>query len=495
MMSQISARNMEPSQAYGQRCEPSCRPCYSCASKVSFCTSSSPDWYSADYTWVIQTPTLPRQEYDPVGCHPVPCGPLRRQARRTISTPNIKLESRATQCTSLVVENQRQSIISTKDRSRTSLAKNFTRPSTEHNNTSDFDDCPALDSSSEPEPLKSRWSQSSCQTFGSSHYHDDDSDTATEGSDEEEDDNTCYFDACQVASDIMLLSPTHVNITRTNQFDSAQQYARENFKSSSRLPQGIFPEVLDPARKILERISTNNAIFIPAGDPDTPPKGFFRRRRKLNPQVSSEAIATLKKRGTTVTAGLQVSFGIAIQEYQRERTGKADDLWASCANIDARRFFPEEFSAELKKVACYYTLLPLYVPISAKMFDKTAIELSDYYRKALNHPDAERALCVPAAMPLYMQMVAEGAAFLRTALLTSLGIVEAFMGRRFGSWEIEDFWLATTVMPPSVQIFIWTWRDGIVFGSSWNEAMFGADVIEGLLGRAEEILLKALQLT
>jgi hypothetical protein len=260
------------------------------------------------------------------------------------------------------------------------------------------------------------------------------------------------------------------------------------------LPQGDSPEVLDPARKILERISTDNAIFTPADNPDTPLLGFFRRQRKFNPQVSSKVIAALKKRGMTVTAALQVAFGIAVQEYQREKTGKAGDVWASCANIDARRFFPEKYSAELKRVACYYTLLPLYVPISAETFDKTTIELSDYYRKALNHPDAEGALCVPAAMPLYMQTVAEGAAFRRTPLLTSLGILEDFMAHRFGSWEIEDFWLANTVMPPSVQVLIWTWRCQIVFGGSWNEAMFRADVMEGLLERTEEVLLKALPL-
>lgn len=260
------------------------------------------------------------------------------------------------------------------------------------------------------------------------------------------------------------------------------------------LPHGTSPDVLGPAQNILERISTDNAIFTPADNPDTPLKGFFRRQRKLSPQVSSKVIAALKERGITVTAALQVAFGIAVQEYQREKTGKGGDVWASCANIDARRFFPGEYSAELKRVACHYALLPLYVPISAETFDKTATELSDYYRKALNHPDAEGALCVPAAMPIYMQTIAEGAAFLRTPLLTSLGIVEDFMGHRFGEWEIEDFWLANTVMPPTVQVFIWTWKGQIVFGGSWNEAMFGAYVIERLLERTEEILLKALQL-
>ena len=225
---------MESSQSYDQRCDPFCRPCYYCAPKVSLCTSPSSDWDSTDYIWVIQTPTPSYKRYDAVGCHPVPCGPSRLQPRRTFSTPNIKLKSRATQCTSLVIENQRQSTITAEDRIQTSLAKNCPRPNTEYNNDAEFDTCPALDSSGGPGPCTSRWSQSSCQTFGSNHNHDDDSDTATEGLDDEEDTDTCYFDACQVASDIVLLSPSHVDIARTDQFDSAQQYTRENFKSSTR---------------------------------------------------------------------------------------------------------------------------------------------------------------------------------------------------------------------------------------------------------------------
>ena len=233
-MSQIPARNMEPLRAYDQRCEPFCCSCYSCAPKVSLCTLPSSHWYSTDHIWVIQTPTPSRKPCDPVGCHPVPCGPLRLQPRRTISTPNVKIQCRATQCASLALENQEQSIINTRDRIQTSLIKGCTRPNTEYNNNAEFDPCPALDSSSRPGPSMSRWSQSTCQTFGSNHDHDNDSDTATEGSDEEENTNSCYFDACQVASHIMLLSRTQLDVEQTSQLDSADKYGRESFESSTR---------------------------------------------------------------------------------------------------------------------------------------------------------------------------------------------------------------------------------------------------------------------
>jgi hypothetical protein len=258
------------------------------------------------------------------------------------------------------------------------------------------------------------------------------------------------------------------------------------------VPQEISPDVLGYAQKILERISTDSAIFTPADDPNAPLKGFFRRQCKLSPEISNKVIAACKQRGITVTAAVQVAYGMAVQEYQLDKQGKAGDVWASFANIDARRFFAKEYSEELRRVACHCTVIPLYVPINPETFDQTTVELSEYYRKALDHPNAEGALCIPAAMPFYMQKVAEGAAFFRTPLLTSLGIVEDFMGRKFGTWEVEDFWLANTMMPPSAQIFLWTWRDQIVFGGSWNEAMYGADVTERLLERTEEILLKAL---
>ncbi|KAM0227819.1 hypothetical protein ACHAPO_011196 [Fusarium lateritium] len=258
------------------------------------------------------------------------------------------------------------------------------------------------------------------------------------------------------------------------------------------VPQEISPDVLEYAQKILQRISTDNAIFTPADDPNASLKGFFRRQYKLSPEVSSKVIATCKQRGMTVTAAVQVAFGMAVQEYQQEKQGKAGEVWASFANIDARRFFAKEYSEELRRVACHCTVIPLYIPIKPDTFDKTTVELSEYYRKALDHPNAEGALCIPAAMPFYMQKVAEGAAFFRTPLLTSLGIVEDFMSRQFGQWEIEDFWLANTMMPPSTQLFLWTWRGQIVFGGSWNEAMYGADVTERLLKRTREILLGAL---
>ncbi|KAF4948490.1 hypothetical protein FSARC_13727 [Fusarium sarcochroum] len=259
------------------------------------------------------------------------------------------------------------------------------------------------------------------------------------------------------------------------------------------VPEATSPKVEEYAHKILERCTTDNAIFTPADDLGAPMKGFSRRQRKLSSDISNKVIAACKQRGITVTAAIHVAFGIAIQGYQLKKQGNAGDVWASFANIDARRFFGNEYSHELRRVACHCTVIPLYIPIDPSTFDKTTVELSDYYRKALNHPLAEGALeCLPAAMPLYMQKVAEGAAFIRTPLLTTLGVIENFMDRKFGPWEVEDFWLANTMIPPSAQLFLWTWRGQIVFGGSWNEAMYGVDVMEKLLSRTEENLLKAL---
>ncbi|KAM0562027.1 hypothetical protein ACHAPJ_002469 [Fusarium lateritium] len=259
------------------------------------------------------------------------------------------------------------------------------------------------------------------------------------------------------------------------------------------VPEASSPKVEEYAHKILERCMTDNAIYMPANDPNASLKGFLRRQRKLSVKISSQIIAACKQRGITITAAMHVAFGIAIQEYQREKHNIAGDVWASFSNIDARRFFGKEYSHELRRVACHCTVIPLYVPIDPNTFDKTTAELSDYYRQALGHPLAEGALeCLPAAMPLYMQKVAEGAAFIRTPLLTTLGVVEDYMDSKFGPWEVEDFWLSNTMIPPSAQIFLWTWRGQVVFGGSWNEAMYGADVMEKLLARTEEILLEAL---
>lgn len=249
------------------------------------------------------------------------------------------------------------------------------------------------------------------------------------------------------------------------------------------------------ANRILERGMTDNPIYMPVDDPDAPPRGFLRQRINLNPEVSSKIFAACKQRGITVTAAVHVASALAIQEYQLIKQGKAGDTWAGFTNIDARRYFGGEYSHELQRVACHFTIMPLQIPISDNTFDKTTVELSNYYRKALHHPLAEGAIeCLPAAMPLYLQKTAEGASFTRTPWLTTLGIIENFMERKYGTWEIEDFWLANTMVPPSVQLLLWTWRDQIVFGGAWNEAFCDAAVMQKLLVRSKEILLRALDI-
>ncbi|KAJ3542399.1 hypothetical protein NM208_g4121 [Fusarium decemcellulare] len=255
------------------------------------------------------------------------------------------------------------------------------------------------------------------------------------------------------------------------------------------------PEAEELAHEMMDRAITENPIYIPIENPAAPPRGFQRRQIKLTPAASKRVISTCHQKGITVTSAIYVAFCLAVQEYQFEREGKAGDTLVAFTNLDARRYFGEAYAHELRRVACHFSIMPLNLPIDPSTFDKTVGQLSDYYRKALDHPIAEGVLeCLPAALPVYLKATAEGAAFTKTPWLTALGIVEDFMGRSFGPWEVKDFWLANTMMSPLVQLLLWTWRGQVVIGGAFNEAFYDGDVVEALLRRSEQILLYSLGL-
>ncbi|KAF4977278.1 hypothetical protein FZEAL_6166 [Fusarium zealandicum] len=259
------------------------------------------------------------------------------------------------------------------------------------------------------------------------------------------------------------------------------------------VPESSSSRAEECARKIIAGGITDNPVSIPARDPTAPPKGFLRRQIKLGPEISSKIFDVCKQRGITVTAAVHVAFGLAIQEHQLQKEGKAGDVWAGFTNLDARKFFGDEYSDQLRRVACHFIISPFHVHIDPKAYDKSTADLSDYYRTTLDHPFAEGLReALPAALPVYLKAMAEGASFTKTPWITALGVIENFMGRSFGPWEVDDFWLANCIANPILQLLLWTWRGQVVLGVAYNETFFDGDVLEGILKRSGGVLLQSL---
>ncbi|KAM0271943.1 hypothetical protein ACHAQH_008882 [Verticillium albo-atrum] len=263
---------------------------------------------------------------------------------------------------------------------------------------------------------------------------------------------------------------------------------------------GIPEKASDEAKvalpEVLARASAVNPLKTPVADLMRQPAGFGRRELRLGKTESSAVFAACKSRNVTVTAALQIAAGIAVQEVQRETEGTAGDTWAGLANFDCRRYFPEEYAAAKGMSACYFVVMPYSVPLSEDTFDASARELSDLYRRGLEHQNAENVLeALPASTDVFVEAALAGVSSGNSPWYTALGVVDDYVKARHGHWEVEDFKIANTLQGPMVQFLMWTFRGELVLHGAYNEAYYEPEFVDDLLARSFAALRRVLDVS
>lgn len=61
-------------------------------------------------------------------------------------------------------------------------------------------------------------------------------------------------------------------------------------------------------------------------------------------------------------------------------------------------------------------------------------------------------------------------------------------------WEIEDVWVADTMMTPEIEAFSWTWGGRMVLSECWNAAYYGEEDVTALLMKTVEFLGTGLEI-
>ncbi|KAI1344179.1 hypothetical protein F5Y15DRAFT_104603 [Xylariaceae sp. FL0016] len=245
------------------------------------------------------------------------------------------------------------------------------------------------------------------------------------------------------------------------------------------------------AMEMLAPLATDKPVCMPVDVKKAPMRNFSQEYR-FDVRTTAAILRECKNREYTITAVWHVSMALAIRDIQ---TADPDitcpgTTFANFANFNMRRHFPPGLHEAT--VGNYHWALPCALDLGEKSFDKLAREMTAFYRKGLTS-DVWCALkpMIEEVTPAFTSESMTDS----TPAVSSLGNLEQFISRKYGSdWEIMDAWVGDTVTGPWIEGFMWTWRDRMVFSSTYNSGFYKAWDVQNFHETVAQTMKKGLRL-
>ncbi|KAK6085536.1 hypothetical protein SCUP234_01756 [Seiridium cupressi] len=248
--------------------------------------------------------------------------------------------------------------------------------------------------------------------------------------------------------------------------------------------------------KWAEKAYAKDAAGVPVRDATSAPANHcFRREIKLSSGTTRAIIETCKKNGYTVTCAWQAAVILAMQQH-KSINGLDPKSATAAIPMNLRNYFPETFDARRDFAAPYYITMLFQVDYDGdgSSFENLAKFKSSYFRTTLA-PDSGDFEMLPA----YIDMSVGGAKAdapppSSAPVLSSMGLVDRYLGTKHGRWTVDDFWIADTTTLPMCVVFLWTFNGQMVLSLSPNAAYMTREMADGFLKQVQHILLDNLGL-
>jgi hypothetical protein len=221
---------------------------------------------------------------------------------------------------------------------------------------------------------------------------------------------------------------------------------------------------------------------------------IHRRALKLDKATTAAAVKRCKQLGVSVTSAWHAAVTLATQRIQGH-AGAAGETLATFTNFDSRRWATlPGFESCKHPVSCYYIAALSSTTPAGRDLPAIATELNHFYKTAFT-PGGERLAAYPAFVGMVSQAFVNGPPPGSTPILSSLGILENFIGRSYGpqaQWELEDIWIGDFMLTANIETFLWTWKGRMVLSSCANTAFYTEHELDGYLGAVRDLLLTGL---
>ncbi|PYH28433.1 uncharacterized protein BO87DRAFT_411265 [Aspergillus neoniger CBS 115656] len=287
----------------------------------------------------------------------------------------------------------------------------------------------------------------------------------------------------------ILVSPPTENITFGDEHSRLAPTLREILGVAEQPT----PEELERVMALYKPYMDHAPGIGPVSNLGNRPAGQSQHARLDIPTRTTEAIIqACKAKGITVTSAVHAAYIVTIKKH-------ADPDHPSChyvntAQFNLRPYLPKhgaQYTASLG-----YTLFPVHLE-SPNSFDQTAEALNRFYRTTFAN-DPSKLPLVPHMTDILFAVTQnpeyQKGPVPRDAIPSSLGIIEKYMQRSYGTNRviIRDFMLGVDVVMGMNMLLMSTFRDQLQLVYSFNDAYHEPEHIMRYLQGIVEVLTEEL---
>lgn len=214
-------------------------------------------------------------------------------------------------------------------------------------------------------------------------------------------------------------------------------------------------------------------------------------RLTVSPSTSVAITSACKNRGYSVTAALHAALIGATQQFTpSDIPSKKYTSWGS---VNLRPHAQSPYNSPAYPVSVYLVGFPISLHPSDFASNVTQLK-SIYSRFSSPEPPFEIQAClspyIKEAIELFSQPPSGEIPAPTEPILDSVGIADRYLQRVHGdNVEISDFWLASETLSRQLTVYVWTWREEMIFSTCYNEAFYEAVFVKEFLERVKRTLL------
>ncbi|KAI0439881.1 hypothetical protein F4803DRAFT_564217 [Xylaria telfairii] len=209
--------------------------------------------------------------------------------------------------------------------------------------------------------------------------------------------------------------------------------------------------------------------------------------------VTAALAAVCKEKDISVSAAVHAAYIQAIAKHADPNSKLSEYVTATQFNL--RPYLPEPYNSSKYAASVFYTPLPYKADLPMSFWDLTK-SLTEYYRTSFKgKPEMlevkgqfTRVLCAAVQTPEFLANPVP-----KDALVSSLGIVERYVQREYGSdVKVKDIKVGVDVVMGMSMFFYYTFRDTLRLVYAFNDGFEKAEDIQTYMEEVQAILVREL---
>ncbi|RYP81461.1 hypothetical protein DL770_005894 [Monosporascus sp. CRB-9-2] len=247
---------------------------------------------------------------------------------------------------------------------------------------------------------------------------------------------------------------------------------------------------LADAQSIFQRVlQQERPIRLPGVNFATTPQRPVHRDLEMTEEATSSIIGACKEKGVSVTSAWHAALALATQSA----AGEEGTSYVQFTTIDLRRHFPSSFIPHKHSIGSLQTALPFTADLGKdSTFDALSQSLHKQYKTPFAFADNDFSYLAPYMAMSRQILESGGVPPSSTPSLSSMGVVDDYLQRRYGDWEISKFWVSSTMMTGDFQMYLWTFGGKMTFSVCYNEAFYGAEQADQIMASTRDEMVRGL---